>query len=183
MRRVIAGVISLLLVMLMGCDSVMFGERTTFAAGYSDNRFQLVTPGMTPQEVVSLLGDPLMQTTQQWSEVWSYWPASDRPTRPGEDNGTITYSLFGSSTHLGFNELGVVATVSGDFLDGNLVGLTKAKVQSEFGKPSQVEENPFKLIYHYTAAHKSGSGTYNRREIHFDASYKVSSTVAKMYYD
>ena len=94
-----------------------------------------------------------------------------------------TYNLFGKVTHLHFNESAIVAAASGDYLDGNSVGLTKQEVKAKFGEPSQRELKPFEIIYHYTSAAKAGSGTYKRREVHFDATNKVTSVVAATYYD
>ena len=170
-------------VLLIGCDRIMFGEQTKFSSGYSERKFQQMKQGMTVQEVVSLLGTPLTQTTQQWSEVWSYTPPESQPNTPRTKDGTSTYKLFGKVTHLRFTEAGVVAAVSGDYLEGNFVGLTKQQVQAKLGEPSQRELKRFEVIYHYTAAGKSGSGTYKRREVHFDATNKVSSVVAATYYD
>lgn len=167
----------------MGCDRVMFGERTTFSAGYSEQKFQQVKQGMAVHEVVSLLGTPLTQTTQQWSEVWSYTPPESRSNAPTTNGSASTFNLFGKVTHLQFTEAGVVAKVSGDYLAGSFVGLTKQQVQAKLGEPSQREAKPFEVIFHYTAAGKSGSGTYKRREVHFDATNKVSSVVAATYYD
>jgi len=184
MSRVIVMVAAVLpLVFLTGCDRILFGEQTMFSSGFSEQKFQQIKNGMTAQEVISLLGTPLTQTTQQWSEVWSYSPAGSEPNTTRAKDGTTTYNLFGKVTHLRFTEAGVVAGVSGDYLDGNFIGLTKQQVREKLGEPSQREAKPFEVIYCYTAAGKSGSGTYKRREVHLDASNKVSSVVASTHYD
>ena len=168
----------------IGCDKVLHGERTNYSNAYSERKFQQVKQGMTVTEVVSLMGNPLVQSTQQWSEVWSYWPAESQPTTSRTQNGTTTFhDMFGKVTHLSFKETGEVATVSGDYLEGNFVDLTKQQIQEKIGEPSRRELKPFELIYHYTTAGKSGNGTYRKREVHFDANNKVSSVVATTYYD
>jgi outer membrane protein assembly factor BamE (lipoprotein component of BamABCDE complex) len=167
----------------VGCDQVLYGEQTTFSGGYSEPRFNRIKHGMTVQEVVSLLGTPLAQTTQQWSEVWSYSPPKSEPYISRGKDGSTIYNLFGKATHLRFTEAGVVAAVSGDYLTGNFRLLTKEQVLAKLGQPSERELKQFEVIYHYTAPGKSGSGTYRRREVHFDGTNKVSSVVKATYYD
>ena len=170
-------------VLLLACDRFVFGEKTRFSSGYSERKFQKIKQGAAVQEVVLLLGTPLMQTTQQWSEVWSYTPPESPPNIPSTKDGTSTYALFGRITHLRFNEVGVVTTMSGDYLDEDFVGQTKQQVQARVGAPNQRELKPFEVIYYFSAAEKSGNGTFKRREVHFDASNKVSSVVAATHYD
>jgi outer membrane protein assembly factor BamE (lipoprotein component of BamABCDE complex) len=184
MSRVIVMVAAVLpLVFLTGCDRILLGEQTIFSSGYSEQKFQQIKKGMTAQEVISLLGAPLTQATQQWSEVWSYSPAESEPNMTRAKDGTTTYNLFGKVTHLRFTEAGVVAEVTGDYLDGKFIGLTKQQVREKLGEPSERKAKQFEVIYCYTAAGKSGSGTYKRREVHFDATNKVSSVVVSTHYD
>ena len=100
-----------------------------------------------------------------------------------EGSSCPTYNLLGKVTHLRITEAGIVAAVSGDYLEGDFVGLTKQEILAKLGKPSQRQETPFEVVFHYSAAGKSGSGTYKRREIHFNATNKVSSVVTATYYD
>jgi hypothetical protein len=138
---------------------------------------------MKMDQVISLLGPPLTQGTQQWSEVWSYWPAGTAPNGKRAKDGATTYSLFGKVTHFRFTQSGTVAAVSGDYLDGDFVGATKEQIQARLGQPSQLEVKKFEIIFYYTAPGQSGSGTYKKRKVHFDASSNVCSVVATMYYD
>jgi outer membrane protein assembly factor BamE (lipoprotein component of BamABCDE complex) len=184
MRNLLAIVaLALSSVLLTGCDRIVFGEQTKFSLGYSERKFQQIKQGMTVQEVVSSLGPPLNQRTQQWSEVWSYTPPETQRNTSRAKDGTSTFNLFGKVTYLRFTEAGLVERASGDFLEGNFVGLTKQQVQEKLGEPSQREVEPFEIIFHYTEPGKSGSGTYKRREVHFDTARKVSSVVAATYYD
>ncbi len=53
--------------------TVLLGEDTEYAAGYSDTRWRQVRPGMTRSEVRALLGEPLSQwpisggTGERWT--------------------------------------------------------------------------------------------------------------------
>jgi len=172
-----------MLLFLTECDQILHGEQTTFSNGYSGRKFKQIKQGMTVEEVVSLMGTPLTQTTQQWLEVWSYWPPESQSNGSRTKDGSFTYSLFGKATNLRFTESGSVAAASGDYLEGDFVGLTKQQVLGRIGEPSRRELRQFEVIYHYTAPGKSSSGTYKRREVHFDATNRVSSVVAAMHYD
>jgi outer membrane protein assembly factor BamE (lipoprotein component of BamABCDE complex) len=171
------------LLLLTGCDKILYGENTDFASGYSERGFRRVKQGMTTQQVLASLGHPLSKSTQEWSEVWSYWPNGEQPSVSKAKDATSTYNLFGKVTHLRFSRTATVTGASGNYLDGNLLGLTKDQVLSTFGEPSRREVRQFEIIYHYAAAGKSGSGSYRRREVHFDASGAVISVVAQTYYD
>jgi hypothetical protein len=45
--------------------TMIFGDTTSYASGYTDNGFRAVRPGMTDAQVQELIGQPL-------GEVWSY---------------------------------------------------------------------------------------------------------------
>ena len=136
---------------------------------------------MAAAEVLALLGAPLTESTQQWSEVWSYWPPDANSNIASTTTAARTFSLFGKVSHLRFTEGGLVAKVSGDYLEVNATGWTKQQALGKLGEPNQRELKPYEAIYHYTTPGKSG--TYKRREVHFDSSGKVSSILAVIYYD
>ena len=170
--------------LLMGCDKVLHGEQTDFATGYSEGKFRQIKQWMAMQDVVSLLGMPLSQSTQEWSEVWSYWPPGKQPSVTRSKFGTTTVSnFFGPVTNLRFTPTGTVARASGDYLKEDFVGLTKDQVRAKVGEPGDRRLSEFQIIFHYAAPGKRGSGTYKRREVRFNASNNVSSVVAATYYD
>jgi outer membrane protein assembly factor BamE (lipoprotein component of BamABCDE complex) len=169
--------------LLIGCDRILLGESTKYSKGYSERAFRQVKRGMTVSEVLSLVGTPLNQDTQQWSEVWSYWPSESPPITSQSQNGSKIYNVFGKVSHLQFTQPGIVAAISGDYLDSNLVGLTREQVLARLGEPKERVLKAFEIIYHYSSPDAAGSGTYKRREVHFDTAGKVSSIVAEVYYD
>jgi hypothetical protein len=78
-RRVVASTALLLLLGLTigGCAHVLlldgltgavlpvfYGDDTIYARGYSDTKFRRITTGMTPAEVVALLGRPLREVRE-----------------------------------------------------------------------------------------------------------------------
>jgi len=95
----------------------------------------------------------------------------------------LTPFLFGKVTHLRFSEAGIVMKVSGDYLEGDFIGLTKQEILLKLHEPTQRILKESQLIYRYTAAGNSGNGSYKRREIYFDPAMKVATVVATMYYD
>jgi hypothetical protein len=139
---------------------------------------------MSMAEVIGLLGEPFEVSTQSWSEVWCYRPREIQPVEPRSKKGDVyTYRInaFGKFTRLRFSESGVVETSWGDYLREDFVGLTKAQVVANSGQPTEREVTQFEIIYHYTRSGKSG--TYKMRQVHFDVTNRVVSTVAETYYD
>jgi hypothetical protein len=170
-------------VFLIGCDKILFGEHTEYAAGYSEGKFRQIKQGMAMREIIALLGPPLSQSTQEWSEVWLYRPPGTQPTVTRKGGVTTFSNMFGKVTHLRFTPTGTVADMSGDYLSENLVDLTKEQVRAKVGNPDDRIVRDFQIIYDYTAPGKRGTGTYKRREVGFDASNNVSSVVATTHYD
>ncbi len=64
---------------LARCFHGVIGDETTFSPGYSDHRFVKVRRGMHTDEVLSLLGEPLLRRTCDQArhigeaEVWWYY--------------------------------------------------------------------------------------------------------------
>ncbi len=168
-------------VWLSACDRVLYSEETKFMNGYSEQKFRQLKQGMSPEEVRALMGAPWATTTQSWSEVWSYFPRESQSSAIQGRDGSVSYNLFGKASNLRFAESGIVAAHSGDYLEGDFKGLTKQQVVARIGEPTRRELKQFEIIYHYTKPGKSG--TYKKREVHFDSSSKVISTVTAVYYD
>lgn len=164
-----------------GCAKVIYGEDTLFASGYSERAFRQVSIGDSRQRVLALLGKPLSQSTQLWSEIWAYTTTRDTSPQTGPASGALKFNLFGPVTYLRFSRSGFVAGMSGDYLRDKAVGLSKAQVIERFGAPTWRDLKPYELIFHYSASRRSG--TYQRREVHFNSADKVTSTVSAMYYD
>jgi outer membrane protein assembly factor BamE (lipoprotein component of BamABCDE complex) len=163
-----------------GCDKILRGEETHFANAYSETTFRRVRAGMSAPEVISALGPPLLQSTQEWSEVWSYCPADSTPLQTHSDR-VMTYNLFGKITNLRFAPAGTVVSTTGDYLTGDLVGLSKEQLVAKCGEPTRRDLREYEIVYHYTRP--GPSGTYKLREIHLGADNRVKSKTSSIYYD
>ena len=57
----------------LGCLKQMMFPPTIYAAGYNEAQFHAIRKGMTPDQVVSALGQPLQkQSSADDSEIWKY---------------------------------------------------------------------------------------------------------------
>ena len=136
---------------------------------------------MSSSQVLAVLGAPLECRTQNWSEVWFYWPRATSPIERRESHNGLSYDLFGPATNFRLSEDGKVASFAGDYLHGDFVGISTNELVNRVGPPSRREVRDFQIIYRYSVP--ADSGSYKRREVLFDASGHVTSTVAAMYYD
>lgn len=68
----------------LNCALTTGFHKTHFAAGYSDRTFSSIRPGMTTNEVLRILGEPLdRKTWSQWPEgYWNYSQAA--PSSPSD---------------------------------------------------------------------------------------------------
>jgi hypothetical protein len=173
---------ALCLALLTACSKLLSGEETDYAKGFSDFKLKQITNQMTEQSVLAILSHPLDVTTQQWSEVWTYWPKGSSPQAVHTATGSV-FNLFGAVTHLRFTPAGLVSSTSGDFLKGDFVGQTKQQIISRVGEPAEREVRKFEIILHYSRPATSGAGTYKKREIHLDENRRVRSVVTNTFYD
>jgi len=162
-------------------DKILYGEQTVYSFGYKESNFKKVLVGMSVEQVVDLLGKPLSQSTQMWSEVWIYVPTNAEPASSTSSKDISIFNVFGEITRLDFSESGRVTKKSGYYLEGDFVGLDKVQIQTALGRASQCEIKQFEQIYRYAAP--ANFGTFKIREIHFDVSNKVSSVLATTHYD
>ena len=72
-----AGLSSLVVVLLIAI-AIACNTDTRYAPGFSEERFERITSGMSQAEVTQLLGAPLFRLPLSDLEVWSY-------TGPGEN--------------------------------------------------------------------------------------------------
>lgn len=90
---------------------------------------------MRESEVTSLIGTPLLMTTQLWEEAWVYFDPSLAPTNAIDEHGTSVYAnVFEKLSTLRFSQEGVVITNYGEYLQSDLHGLTKEQVVSRVGQ-------------------------------------------------
>jgi hypothetical protein len=139
---------------------------------------------MSIREVESLVGPPMLVVTQEWSEMWVYYPDRDTdPTNPPA-KGFTAYDIQGGPPILVFGEKSVVRYVASNYLSQELMGLTRREVIDTIGKPRWRRIDTHEIVFHYSEADRTnGNGTYLRREIRFDRSNQVFSVTRAISYD
>ena len=95
----------------------------------------------------------------------------------------MVFDLFGPVTNLRFSETGQVVDERGDYFTNDFVGLTKAQIQTQIGEPNRRVVREFQIIYHYSQAANTVSGTFKMRTVHFDAACRVGKVVSETSYD
>jgi len=178
MKRIFCNVgLSVSLVFVCGCS---LDSATRYSPNYSDQRFQKIQTGMSELEVSNVLGAPISISTQNWSEVWSYFPSHLK-----QSSNQTEFRLGDTEdwTKLNFDSSGIVKGVKGQYLQGGLIGLSKQDIASRFGTPSQIETRDGLILYYYSAPKKPGD-SFERRIIFFGADdKKVKKIEASKYHD
>lgn len=157
--------VAVLLIMNASCSAWM--EQTRYATGYSDEAFDAVTEGMSPDQVRSILGEPLRISTQDWRHVWSYFPQGQEPSARRGRDGNLVFNMFGNFAHLSFGTNAQVVAVTGDFLPQDLVGRKAEDVRALYGNPFSVQRSSGEVVYHYSLPGKTE--TYKIRDVYFDS--------------
>ena len=165
----------------LGCDKILYGEKTKYADGYSTWKFSKIQRGENLTNVLSQLGDPLWKTTQHWAEVWQY---SKTPEMRRTSTG-FEIDNFGPLMQVSFGTNGKVSSASLAIGGTNLFHLTRSEMRAKLGEPPIVEVKPFNLIFHYTTP-DSPTGewcTYKSRTVHFDSNLCVVTKISEVVYD
>lgn len=168
------------IVLMCGCDKIIYSERTVYSDGFSERNFERVKLGMSIQEVEMLLGKPLDVVTQQYCETWSYCPETTEAFS-GNATNKLEFDLFGKIGHLSFSSSGTVFNVSGNYLVGDFTGKEKDQVLASLGKPTKIKIEDYRIAFRYTAP--KNHGTFKIREIHFSATNDVRLKIEKTHYD
>jgi len=167
--------------------SVLFGMgwlalhlKTQYAPGYSNAKFKNIRAGMSSEEIVAKLGMPYRTSTQQWSDIWRYYPPPQQqdPKDTAEFRLTIVPHPY---TYLSFSPSGTVDHFGGEYLGGDLAGLTKSQILAKFKQPTESISNDYVVVFHYSGS--SNSTHYLFRNVYFDASNRVTQTEAGLYFD
>jgi outer membrane protein assembly factor BamE (lipoprotein component of BamABCDE complex) len=163
------------------CSRLLFQEKTYYAPGFSEGKFQQIHTGATSDEVLTLLGHPLHVGTQSWRDVWSYY-GTNFPSVTREKWLVVSYHNPMPVAWIAFDRTGGVYATDGKDLRGLTNGHTKADVLNKWGEPDAREEQADGLVYSYSRPGKSG--TYKVREIIFAPDdLKVIAKRAYMYFD
>lgn len=182
MRRILISFFATVLTVsvLAGIGWLVINQKTQYAPGYSKAKFKMVRVGMSSEEVIALLGTPYRTSTQRWSEIWRYFPpAKDQPPIDSVEfrQRIVPYTY----TYLSFSPSGTVASFGGEYLGGELVGLTKTQILARFNQPNESISNEYVLVFHYSGSRNSSH--YLFRNVYLDASNRVTQTEAGFYYD
>jgi len=149
----IAGVGSLVIAGGLFLFYLLSRDTTSYAPGFSEQRFSRITVGMKIEEVDSILGQPLSSEAVEPGEVWIF----GEPERAEGGRGTgLEYQLFGVPVvHFDLNEK-VVKSFGTDLIRP---GMSKEEVVSLLGDPAKVHLSRDTLRLYY-----SWPNTYGRYE-------------------
>jgi hypothetical protein len=151
MRRVL---VALLFMWSIGCWAK---DSTTFAPGFKEEAFRRVTVGMSKQEVLALLGPPLVTVPSVTGQIWRFGPSGEQA---GVEGGAPI-----SSTGVFFDAQGSVLRVYD--VAGVSIGMSSSEVKAITGEPVAVTELKSATFLHYS---KPGeSGMFRQRTIGLDA--------------
>ena len=153
-------------------------DTTVYAAGFTEKRFRSLKRGMTAQEVIQLLGSPIVTVEEAGHIDWYYAPANFKLAA----NGSLPLGM--PNTFLMANTEGRVVKAAGSFLPvapKTLVGLQLSDVERRFGTPRATRVSQYTKGLFYSRSH--GDGSYQRREVWIDGEGNVTAVVACYYQD
>jgi hypothetical protein len=123
-------------------------DSTVYAPSYSAARFRSVRIGMSREEVIRLLGQPLSVQPAPGYILWVYAPSDGNPRPRG--NGPTNPS---PETAFQADSAGKILSVAGSYLDisnDDLLGHQLAEVRERFGEPLSVYSAPERELYWYS---------------------------------
>lgn len=181
MKAVFNSILIIVCVCVLGCAVLFFLDlKTQYADGYTRAKFNKIRIGMSPVEVVALIGKPLRISTQNWSETWRYLPVKTNQRPSGEWDFQLEI-LPSDYTWLCFSSSGTVIRSEGEYLKRDVVGLAKDQLIADHGLPSETNLTEFVRVFHYSGS--KSSGDYLFRNVHFDSSNRVVARKSGVYLD
>ena len=83
-------------------------DTTTWAPGYSDSKFMSISPGMTTNQVLQILGLPLLRESHDYPDQFWYYTAGHNGARGGTSycDGSTHGRLiaFDKNMHVAYNK-------------------------------------------------------------------------------
>lgn len=174
--KLFAATVKVLSVCLCGCSS---DSGTSYAPLFNEQGFSAIVPGMSSNQVVSLIGLPLRIDRQTVSERWRYYD-SNSVVQP--DKTTLFWTTghtIAPSRGVSFDSYGGVVSQFG--LDDDVLGKNREFVLRTVGNPSTIESNIANVILNYTLAKRTAS--HHVRAVLLDQDGNVMSKVAFYYQD
>lgn len=170
-RAALVGVMLACLVVVVGGILWLSRDSTIYAPGFSEEKFALVRPGMTSEDVHALLGEPLTTQPANPGEVWTYGDPENHTRAKVEMSGLEVVS---------FSTTGIVDRYYGRSSAVN-PGMSKEAVIAELGEPTRVTIVRDEKREYYTVPNTYGLN--EMRAIGFDSSGKVTEAYRSSMYD
>lgn len=151
-------------------------DTTAYSAQFSEERFDLVKPGMELRQVYALLGQPLGFRLEDSPERWCY---GEEGVRKRSKGFAVEYSLAPPNCVL-FDEKKTVIRVTGNKLTSITMGMSARDVLRLIGVPDRRKPGSA-MTLHYTVP--SGEGLFRARIVAVDKDHHVSNVIKYEFYD
>jgi len=154
-------------------------EKTTYAPGYSHQAFKEIKAGMTEQQVVQLVGQPLERLSSPWCEAWEYGNEScstQTVRRWGIFKTRIVTVYYDSAASFYFNDRGNLSFHTGGLFPDATVSKCRntTDVLTAFGQPKERMVFPAETRLYYSRP--AGGATYRATLVILDKDDRVTST-------
>lgn len=165
-----------LLVLAVGIGIWWSGRDTTiYAAGFDEEAFRHLKPGMSVEEVHELLGEPLATRQENGKASWCY--GEEPMSRRGSTY--VVNHYFRPSRCVFFDQARVFDT-TGDEMDSVVSGMTREEVLTVMGEPSYRAVATNQTL-HYSKP--GGEGRFRARIVGLDQEHRVSEVVSYRFFD
>jgi hypothetical protein len=163
-----------------GCvDSVWeaLSDTTEYAPGYSEQVFHSIRLGMSEEDVIRIMGQPLEDKSDSGYVNGYYGPASLKVTETGAVSGA-------ECTYVRADAAGKIDATAGSYLKAgwnDLVGLDLIEMRRRYGEPVAIRPHKKWRYLAYSGSRVDGS-SYIRR-FWLDTSGRVTQIEAHWYQD
>jgi outer membrane protein assembly factor BamE (lipoprotein component of BamABCDE complex) len=178
-RSVLRGLALLvILAVALGAGSLFWYNRDTtkYAAGFTEEKFQKLKPGMGLAEVYSLLGRPLVVRQEASPAQWCFGES----TFVRKDGAYVLEDFLSPPRCVVFDEIGVVLKTTGIGMAGIQPGMSAEQVLALLGEPDR-RSPAVALTLHYTTP--GGEGIFRGRIVAVNAKNRVSKVTSYEFHD
>lgn len=162
----------------LGAGSLCWYNRdtTNYAAGFTQESFQKLKPGMGLNEVYSLLGRPLAERQEASPAQWCFGES----TMIRKGSAYVLENFLSAPRCVAFDETGVVLKATGSEMADIRPGMTAEQILVLLGEPDR--RSPAAAItLHYTTP--GGEGLFRGRIVAVDAKNRVSDVISYEFHD